>query len=185
MQTCRQVELEQHRSPCRCVCLLTASDCGQMQIFDAAKCSCNCDKTHNAAKYACALDPRHIWDDSQCSCICKISCLPGQELDPSTCSCLASPSSTCSITPVSLAGAHPARVATYCGLGALTVLGLTIAVTLYYIVVRKPIYNDLTSFGQHNSSTLSRASYKITINQSHSALDETDLTLSEEEKTKF
>ena len=184
-QTCRQVELEHHRSPCRCVCLLTASDCGPMQIFDAVKCTCSCDKSHNAEKYSCALDPRRIWDVLQCSCICKISCLPGQELDPSSCSCLSAPASTCSITPVSLSGAHPAKVATYIGLGALTVLGLTIAITLYYIVVRKPIYSDLASFNHHNNSTLSRASYKITINQSHSAQDEMDCTLSDEEKTKF
>ena len=155
LQTCRQVELEHHRSPCRCVCLLTASDCTPMQIFDAAKCTCNCDKSHNGKKYLCALDPRRIWDDTQCSCICKISCLPGQEFDPSSCSCLSAPASTCSITPVSLSGAHPAKVATYIGLGALTVLGLTIAVTLYYIMVRKPIYSDLAIFNHHNNSTLS------------------------------
>ena len=76
-------------------------------------------------------------------------------------------------------------MATFIGLGALTVLGLAIAVTLYYIVVRKSIYSDLASYSPHNNSTLSRASYKITINQSHSALDEMDCTLSDEEKTKF
>jgi len=182
-QTCRQVELEHHRSPCRCVCLLTSSDCGPLQIFDSQKCMCSCDKSHNAAKYSCAQDSRHVWDERQCSCVCKISCLPGQELDPSSCSCLAPPSSPCSITPVSLAGAHPARIATYIGLGALTVLGLTIAVTLYYILVRKPLYTDFPSLSQNN--TLSRASYKITINQSHSALQEEDLPLDEEQKTKF
>jgi len=184
-QTCRHVELEHHRSPCRCACLLTSADCTPAQMFDSSKCTCNCDKSHNAAKYFCAQDPRRFWDDIQCSCTCKISCLPGQELDPSSCSCLSSSSTICSITPVSLSGAHPAKVATYIGLGALTVLGLTIAVTLYYIVVRKPIYSDLASFSSHNASTLSRASYKITINQSHTALDDTDRTLIDEEKTKF
>ena len=64
-------------------------------------------------------------------------------------------------------------------------LGLAIAVTLYYIVARKPLYSDLAALSQQNTSSLTRASYKITINQSHSALDMTDLTLTEEEKTKF
>ena len=44
---------------------------------------------------------------------------------------------TCSIAPVSLSTSHPAKIATYVGLVALTVLGLTIAVTLYYIIIRK------------------------------------------------
>ena len=183
MQTCRQVELEHHRSPCRCVCLLTPADCAPSQVFDSHKCGCSCDKSHNAAKYWCAQDPRHIWDERQCSCVCKVSCLPGQELDPSSCSCLVSPSSPCSLSPVSLSGAHPARIATYIGLGALTVLGLTIAVTLYYILARKPLYSDFTTLSQNN--TLSRASYKITINQSHTHLEETDLPIEEEQKTKF
>ena len=65
-------------------------------------------------------------------------------------------------------------------------LGLAIAVTLYYIVARKPLYSDLAALSQQNTSSLSRASYKITINQSHSELDEADLQLQEpEEKTKF
>ena len=46
---------------------------------------------------------------------------------------------TCSIAPVSLSTSHPAKIATYIGLVALTVLGLTIAVTLYYIIIRKRI----------------------------------------------
>ena len=66
-------------------------------------------------------------------------------------------------------------------------LSLTIAFTLYYIVVRKTIYSNLASFSPHNNSTLSWASYQITINLSHSAWDVTDcmLSLSDEEKTKF
>ena len=58
MQSCRKIELEHHRSPCRCACLLTASDCSPRQMFDPSKCQCHCDKSHNAAKYSCALDPR-------------------------------------------------------------------------------------------------------------------------------
>lgn len=46
---------------------------------------------------------------------------------------------TCSIAPVSLFTSHPAKIATYIGLVALTVLGLTIAVTLYYIILRKKL----------------------------------------------
>ena len=51
-------------------------------------------------------------------------------------------------------------------------------------VSRRPVqYRDLGSFTTPGPS---RASYKITINQSHSELDEADLQLQEpEEKTKF
>ena len=49
-QVCRQVELEHHRSPCRCACLLSAADCGPGQVFDPIKCRCHCDPSHNAAK---------------------------------------------------------------------------------------------------------------------------------------
>ena len=51
-------------------------------------------------------------------------------------------------------------------------------------VSRRPVqYRDLGSF---TTPEPSRASYKITINQSHSELDEADLQLQEsEEKTKF
>jgi len=183
-QVCRQVELEHHRSPCRCACLLSAADCGPGQVFDPIKCRCHCDPSHNAAKYSCSLDPRRVWDPQQCGCVCKISCLPGQDLDPAACSCLPAPLSSCSVTPVSLSASHPAKIATYIGLVALTVLGLTIALTLYYLVIRRPVqYRDLSAFSAPGTN---RASYKITINQSHSELDEAGLARAEEEeKTKF
>ena len=57
-------------------------------------------------------------------------------MEPGTCTCLPVSIATCSIAPVSLSTSHPAKIATYIGLIALTVLGLTIAVTLYYIVIR-------------------------------------------------
>ena len=90
---------------------------------------------------------RRYWDDSQCECTCRATCLPGQEMEPNTCTCLPVPVSTCSIAPVSLSTSHPAKIATYIGLIALTVLGLTIAITLYYIVVR---YGALFRFTQEN-----------------------------------
>ena len=58
-------------------------------------------------------------------------------MELSSCSCLPVSIATCSIAPVSLSTSHPAKIATYIGLVALTVLGLTIAVTLYYIIIRK------------------------------------------------
>ena len=79
---------------------------------------------------------RRTWDESQCACVCRATCLPGQEMEPGTCTCLPVSVATCSIAPVSLSTSHPAKIATYIGLIALTVLGLTIAVTLYYIVIR-------------------------------------------------
>ena len=80
---------------------------------------------------------RRVWDSSQCACVCRATCSPGQELEPGTCTCLPrAVSSQCALAPVSLATSHPAKIATYVGLVALTVLGLTIAVTLYYIVIR-------------------------------------------------
>jgi len=183
-QTCRTIELEHHRSPCRCSCLMSSTDCSPRQMFDPSKCQCYCDKSNNAVKYNCALDPRRVWDESQCACTCRNTCVSGQEMEPSSCTCLPMSVATCSISPVSLSTSHPAKIATYIGLIALTVLGLTIAVTLYYIVIRRPVqYRDLTEY----TSTPSRASYKITINQSASDLDtESDLHLQEvEEKTKF
>ena len=79
---------------------------------------------------------RRFWDESQCACTCRNTCAAGQEMEPSTCTCLPMSVATCSISPVSLSTSHPAKIATYIGLIALTVLGLTIAVTLYYIVIR-------------------------------------------------
>ena len=172
---------------------------------------------------------RRTWDESQCACVCRATCLPGQEMEPGTCTCLPVSVATCSIAPVSLSTSHPAKIATYIGLIALTVLGLTIAVTLYYIVIRylekfinldldlkvfvtiksfssrRPVqYRDLTDYTHSHAATPNRsgyrtlcphcnrisfrASYKITINQSHSELDtEAELQLQEnlEEKTKF
>ena len=59
MQSCRTIELEHHRSPCRCACLRSAADCAPRQRFDPGKCACHCDQAHNQAKYNCALDPRY------------------------------------------------------------------------------------------------------------------------------
>ena len=59
MQSCRTIDLEHHRSPCRCACLRSAADCAPRQRFDPSKCACHCDQAHNQAKYNCALDPRY------------------------------------------------------------------------------------------------------------------------------
>merc|ERR1719394_191980 len=67
-QSCRTIELEHHRSPCRCSCLLTASSCSHAQRFDPAQCGCACDQTHSQEKYTCALDPIRIWDEETCQC---------------------------------------------------------------------------------------------------------------------
>ena len=91
-------------------------------------------RTYYITKLFCV---RRVWDSSQCACVCRATCSPGQELEPGTCTCLPrAVSSQCALAPVSLATSHPAKIATYVGLVALTVLGLTIAVTLYYIVIR-------------------------------------------------
>jgi len=87
---------------------------------------------------------------------------------------------SCSVGAATLASSHPAKVATYIGLGALTMVGLTIAVTLYYIVVKKSPYTDLAVGGP-------QAAYTITINQNSATIDEsTGLTSDPDtEKTKF
>jgi len=183
-QVCRHIELEHHRSPCRCSCLLSPGDCGQNQVFSTSSCSCSCDKSANAAKYSCALDPRRLWDNRKCACICRVVCLPGQELDSQTCSCHTVVQPSCSVGAATLASSHPAKVATYIGLGALTLVGLTIAVTLYYIVVKKSPYTDLGVGGQMGG--LPQAAYTITINQNSATVDEsTGLTDPDTEKTKF
>jgi len=179
-QVCRHIELEHHRSPCRCNCLLAPGDCGQNQVFSTSSCSCSCDRSANAAKYSCALDPRRLWDNRKCACICRVVCLPGQELDSQSCSCHTVVQPSCSVGAATLASSHPAKVATYIGLGALTMVGLTIAVTLYYIVVKKSPYTDLAVGGP-------QAAYTITINQNSATIDEsTGLTSDPDtEKTKF
>jgi hypothetical protein len=68
------VELEHHKGPCRCSCLLTPAgsnwrrylkssfpdllfsciDCGPAQTFDSEECRCSCDRARNPAKYSCA-----------------------------------------------------------------------------------------------------------------------------------
>jgi len=63
-------------------------------------------------------------------------------------------------------------------------VGLTIAVTLYYIVVKKSPYTDLGVGGQMGG--LPQAAYTITINQNSATIDEsTGLTDPDTEKTKF
>ena len=144
-QTCRSIELEHHRSPCRCSCLLKAEDCSVEQRFDPGQCGCSCEQKHNLAKYRCALDPARQWDETRCGCVCRRVCPPGQELKSSSCSCAPVTIATCSISPVSLATSHPAKIATYIGLVALTVLGLTIAVTLYFILIRQETFSSSQS----------------------------------------
>ena len=166
--------------------MLHPEDCSPEQVFDPTKCLCSCAKSLNSAKYLCALNPKKIWDKNKCSCVCKTSCLPHFQLDPSSCTCIPANSATlsCSLDTLSLSRDQTARLATFIGLGALTVLGLTIAAALYFILLRRPhsIYSDLT-----NNSTLSRADYKITINQGHTSVNDQDMNLitEVEEKTKF
>lgn len=117
--------------------------------------------------------------------MCRATCLPGQEMEPGTCTCLPVSIATCSIAPVSLSTSHPAKIATYIGLIALTVLGLTIAVTLYYIVIRylekfinfeyikvfvtiksfssrRPVqYRDLTDYTHSHAATPNRSGENI------------------------
>ena len=64
VQSCRSIELEHHRSPCRCSCLVTAASCTPHQRFDPARCACACDQTHSRAKYSCALNPNRHRDSS-------------------------------------------------------------------------------------------------------------------------
>ena len=113
------------------VSLRQVQQCQQVQLRPQPQVA-----SHQHPVQVSELSSRRVWDEEECECVCRNTCLPGQEMELNSCTCLPVPVTTCSISPVSLSTSHPAKIATYIGLIALTVLGLTIAVTLYYIVIR-------------------------------------------------
>jgi len=166
-QVCRTIELEHHKGPCRCSCQLTVGDCGPAQLFDPDECRCTCNKNKNPDKYQCAQRPGRVWDERLCSCVClKHDCPAGEKQDPATCRCLQVPT-TCQLSPVNIEdsslGAHPARLTTYIGIGALSLVAMTIIATLYFMLAKKRPYADLRS--EVGGATGPGAAYTITINQ--------------------
>ncbi|XP_023334974.1 vascular endothelial growth factor C [Eurytemora carolleeae] len=165
-QVCRNIELEHHKGPCRCSCQLIAAECGPAQTFDSNECRCTCSRDMNPAKYQCAQSIGRIWDDRLCSCECVIQqCQVGERLDQITCKCIQIPTS-CQLSPVSIEesnlGAHPARLTTYLGIGALSLVAMTIIATLYFMLGKKRPYGDLRV---ENSPAVPGPAYTITINQ--------------------
>ena len=143
---CRQIELEQHKGPCRCSCQQSAGDCLTGQVWSEANCQCQCPPSDGTAKYQCALDPLRQWDDRLCSCVCRrpAPCPPGRTLDPESCGC-GEEVAQCSVSPLySLTTtSHTARIATYIGLLAIAMVTLTILITLYLMATKKRPYRDL------------------------------------------
>jgi len=174
-QVCRTIELEHHKGPCRCSCQLTPASCGPAQLFNEDDCRCSCAKEKNPEKYKCAQRPGRFWDDRHCSCVCTHKpCPAGERLEPSTCRCSQIPT-TCQLSPVNIdgssIGAHPARLTTYIGIGALSLVAMTIIATLYFMLAKKRPYADLRDLREireirsESSPSLPGAAYTITINQ--------------------
>jgi len=184
-QICKKIDLEHQRGPCRCSCDVTAKSCSPAQVYDSDQCRCTCGASHNHAKYTCSLDKTGAreWDNKLCACVCRDrDCGHGWELDKRSCTCR-KVVSTCSISPVNIEAAHPSRLTTYIGIGALSLVAVTILITLYYMLSRKRTYNDLRDMrgevvGQGGPAT----AYTITINsQSQERMEEHD----SEDKTRF
>ena len=186
---CRQIELEQHKGPCRCSCQETEASCLPHQVWSQTNCQCQCPPSDGPAKYQCARDNSRQWDDVLCSCQCRDSarCPPGQEVEPDTCQCREGQEvSQCSVSPLySVTTSHTARLATYIGLLAIAMVTVTILATLYLMATKKRPYRDLrwscsisflfqsvnvlTHFRGESSpgsvSVVPQAAYSITINQ--------------------
>ena len=83
---CTTIELEHHRGPCRCQCLLNNSSCHTQQHFLPSSCSCQC-LPSLAGKRSDCLASGNTWDQDSCRCQCTTVCAKGTFLERDTCEC--------------------------------------------------------------------------------------------------
>lgn len=155
-QVCSSIDLEEHRGPCRCKCLLKS--CHYNKVFDKEACQCRCKDTFAVLKRDCLSATgreTNFWDDETCVCKCiPRMCVEGHYQDRTTCECRPV-ESTCSAIGVSNRGAagvvdvndvEPStsqqdslisRLPKYVGLGCVILVALTMILSLYYMFVKR------------------------------------------------
>ncbi|CAB4054239.1 unnamed protein product [Lepeophtheirus salmonis] len=211
-QVCAEVKIEEHRGPCRCKCDL--KDCHAYQEFDELTCKCRCKEKFGSLKSSCSSDILRHWEEDACDCVCdRVICADGFFQDLKTCMCKMI-KSTCS--PVLSSNSESlsnnqdihsiedttTSVSKYVGVGCVTMVGLSMVLTVYYLVNKKRLETgglDLVGLSHNNSmvgassgslmgtlrSSASRpAAYTITINSQSSNIDDSVIPLTEN-KTRF
>ena len=73
LQVCSSIDIEEHRGPCKCKCLI--KQCHYNQVFNRDLCQCNCKDSFAVLKRDCLTNGGgraiNFWDDESCSCKCK------------------------------------------------------------------------------------------------------------------
>ena len=73
LQVCSSIDIEEHRGPCKCKCLI--KQCHYNQVFNRDLCQCNCKDSFGVLKRDCLTNgggrATNFWDDDTCSCKCR------------------------------------------------------------------------------------------------------------------
>lgn len=86
---CTTIELEHHRGPCRCECLVSSCP-SPRQTFHPESCSCSCLPSLSQEKQTCSNSSLHRWQPDSCSCQCRsppLHCVPGLTWSTQACRC--------------------------------------------------------------------------------------------------
>ena len=72
-QVCSSIDIEEHRGPCRCKCMIKS--CHYNKVFDRDSCQCMCKDSFAILKSDCLTKgggrQTNFWDEDTCSCKCK------------------------------------------------------------------------------------------------------------------
>ena len=70
LQVCSSIDIEEHRGPCRCKCLIKS--CHYNKVFNRDSCQCMCKDTFAVLKRDCLINgggrATNFWDEETCSC---------------------------------------------------------------------------------------------------------------------
>ena len=73
LQVCSSIDIEEHRGPCKCKCMI--KQCHYNQVFNRDLCQCNCKDSFAVLKRDCLTNgggrATNFWDDDSCSCKCR------------------------------------------------------------------------------------------------------------------
>ena len=73
LQVCSSIDIEEHRGPCKCKCLIKS--CHYNKEFNRDSCQCMCKDTFAVLKRDCLLNgggrATNFWDEETCSCKCR------------------------------------------------------------------------------------------------------------------
>jgi hypothetical protein len=72
-QVCSSIDIEEHRGPCKCKCLIKS--CHYNKVFNRDSCQCMCKDTFAVLKRDCLINgggrATSFWDEETCSCKCR------------------------------------------------------------------------------------------------------------------